>query len=95
MADFVDSTAFNYEQGQRARKLFAAVCLVSLLLVAGWPLLRTFWFSLTDASLASLSSEKYRNLQQSTPLALPDLADGGELLRVFPASRQRLDEGAW
>nr|WP_255263603.1 type II secretion system secretin GspD [Pseudomonas aegrilactucae] len=47
------------------------------------------------ASLASLSSEKYRNLQQGTPLALPDLADGGELLRVFPASRQRLDEGTW
>ena len=25
MADFIDSTAFNFEQGQRARKLFAAV----------------------------------------------------------------------
>jgi hypothetical protein len=30
MADFVDSTAFNYEQGQRARKLFAAVVLAAL-----------------------------------------------------------------
>lgn len=30
MADFIDSTAFNYEQGQRARKLFAAVILASL-----------------------------------------------------------------
>lgn len=47
------------------------------------------------ASLASLSSEKYRNLQQSTPLALPNLADGAELLRAFPSSRQRLDEGSW
>ncbi|MDD1954565.1 type II secretion system secretin GspD [Pseudomonas sp. 8209] len=47
------------------------------------------------ASLTSLSSEKYRNLQQTTPLALPSLADGSELLRVFPASRQRLDEGTW
>ena len=25
MTDFVDATAFNFEQGQRARKLFAAV----------------------------------------------------------------------
>lgn len=47
------------------------------------------------ASLTSLSSEKYRSLQQTTPLALPSLADGSELLRVFPASRQRLDEGTW
>ena len=47
------------------------------------------------ASLTSLSSEKYRNLQQTTPLALPSLADGSKLLRVFPASRQRLDEGTW
>ncbi|MEC6742143.1 type II secretion system secretin GspD [Pseudomonas qingdaonensis] len=47
------------------------------------------------ASLTNLSSEKYRSLQQTTPLALPSLADGSELLRVFPASRQRLDEGTW
>jgi hypothetical protein len=30
MADFIDSTAFNNEQGQRARKLFAAVVLAAL-----------------------------------------------------------------
>ena len=30
MLDFVDGTAFNYEQGQRARKLFAAVVLAAL-----------------------------------------------------------------
>ena len=28
--DFVDSNAFNFEQGQRARKLFAAVVLAAL-----------------------------------------------------------------
>ena len=28
--DFVDSSAFNYEQGQRARKLFAAVVIAAL-----------------------------------------------------------------
>jgi hypothetical protein len=30
MADFVDGSAFNFEQGQRARKLFAAVVLAAL-----------------------------------------------------------------
>ena len=30
MTGFVDSTAFNFEQGQRARKLFAAVVLAAL-----------------------------------------------------------------
>ena len=30
MSEFVDGTAFNHEQGQRARKLFAAVVLAAL-----------------------------------------------------------------
>ena len=30
MSDFVDGTAFNFEQGQRSRKLFAAVVLAAL-----------------------------------------------------------------
>ena len=30
MRDFVDATAFNCEQGNRARKLFAAVVLAAL-----------------------------------------------------------------
>ena len=30
MADLIDGTAFNHEQGQRARKLFAAVVLAAL-----------------------------------------------------------------
>ena len=30
MVDFVDGTAFNHEQGQRSRKLFAAVVLAAL-----------------------------------------------------------------
>ena len=30
MLDTIDSTAFNFEQGQRARKLFAAVVLAAL-----------------------------------------------------------------
>ncbi|MEI8320853.1 MAG: sugar ABC transporter permease [Alphaproteobacteria bacterium] len=38
--------------------LFIAPTLVTLLLVAGWPLVRTIWFSMTDASLNSM--EIYR-----------------------------------
>ena len=34
MRDFVDGTAFNYEQGQRSRKLFAAVVLAGLMQIA-------------------------------------------------------------
>lgn len=46
-------------------------------------------------SLAGLSEAKYRTLQQTTPLQLPDLAEGTRLLQVFPASRARLEGGDW
>ena len=46
-------------------------------------------------SLAGLSQEKYRSLQQGTPLQLPQLAEGAQLLKVFPASRARLEGGDW
>ncbi|WP_409314300.1 type II secretion system secretin GspD [Pseudomonas putida] len=46
-------------------------------------------------SLAGLSEDKYRTLQQTTPLQLPDLAEGTRLLQVFPASRARLEGGDW
>ncbi|MFJ4384559.1 type II secretion system secretin GspD [Pseudomonas sp. NPDC089408] len=47
-------------------------------------------------SLAGLSEDKYRTLQQTTPLQLPDLAEGSsQLLKVFPASRARLEGGDW
>ncbi|MFJ2981433.1 MULTISPECIES: type II secretion system secretin GspD [unclassified Pseudomonas] len=46
-------------------------------------------------SLAGLSEDKYRTLQQTTPLQLPDLAQDGQLLRAFPASRARLEGGSW
>ena len=46
-------------------------------------------------SLAGLSQEKYRTLQQTTPLQLPDLAEGSRLLQAFPSSRARLDGGDW
>lgn len=46
-------------------------------------------------SLAGLSQDKYRTLQQTTPLQLPELAEGTPLLKVFPASRARLEGGDW
>ncbi|WP_444757652.1 type II secretion system secretin GspD [Pseudomonas sp. A014] len=46
-------------------------------------------------SLAGLSQEKYRSLQQDTPLQMPELAEGGALLKAFPASRARLEGGDW
>lgn len=49
-------------------------------------------------SLAGLSEGKYRTLQQTTPLQLPDLADAQSatpLLQVFPSSRARLEGGNW
>lgn len=46
-------------------------------------------------SLAGLSQEKYRSLQQDTALQMPELAEGGALLKAFPASRARLEGGDW
>lgn len=46
-------------------------------------------------SLAGLSQEKYRSLQQDTALRMPELAEGGALLKAFPASRARLEGGDW
>ncbi|WP_372821433.1 type II secretion system secretin GspD [Pseudomonas parafulva] len=46
-------------------------------------------------SLAGLSQEKYRSLRQDTALQMPELAEGGALLKAFPASRARLEGGDW
>ncbi|MBC3475497.1 MULTISPECIES: type II secretion system secretin GspD [Pseudomonas] len=49
-------------------------------------------------SLAGLSEDKYRTLQQSTPLNLPGLAGAQSatpLMQAFPASRARLEGGDW
>jgi len=42
---------------------FVAPMLLVLALVAGWPLLRTMWFSLTDANLAELSGAQFIGLE--------------------------------
>lgn len=43
----------------QAAWLFVMPMLIILLLVAAWPLLRTIWFSFTDASLADLDSAQF------------------------------------
>jgi trehalose/maltose transport system permease protein len=44
----------------RSAWLFLAPTFVVLLLVAGWPLGRTIWFSFTDASLETIGESTYR-----------------------------------
>ncbi|WP_462401283.1 type II secretion system secretin GspD [Pseudomonas sp. Marseille-QA0332] len=46
-------------------------------------------------SLAGLSQEKYRHLQRTTALQLPGGDEATPLLKVFPASRARLEGGDW
>jgi trehalose/maltose transport system permease protein len=46
-------------QRVRSAWLFMAPMLIVLALVAGWPLLRTIWFSFTDANLSDLSSAEF------------------------------------
>ncbi|WP_415926769.1 carbohydrate ABC transporter permease [Devosia rhizosphaerae] len=42
------------QQRVRAARLFLLPMLIALFIVAGWPLLRSIWFSFTDASLNDL-----------------------------------------
>ena len=46
----------------RSAWLFVTPLLLVLALVAGWPLGRTLWFSLTDANLAELSAARFIGL---------------------------------
>ena len=50
-------------QRVRAAWLFLAPMLVTLAMVAGWPLLRTFYFSFTDASLSDMSDTLFIGLE--------------------------------
>ncbi len=56
----------------RAAWLFLTPMLLCLLLVAAWPLLRTFWFSLTDASLSDTGAGHFIGLSNYL------FHDGGE-----------------
>jgi trehalose/maltose transport system permease protein len=46
----------------RSAWLFMAPMLIVLLLVAGWPLLRTIWFGFTDANLSDLGAAEFVGL---------------------------------
>jgi trehalose/maltose transport system permease protein len=46
----------------RSAWIFMAPMLLVLALVAGWPLLRTFWFGFTDASLSDLEASEFVGL---------------------------------
>ena len=67
------SSASAFER-QRVRSawLFLAPSLVVLALVAGWPLLRTFWFALTDANLSDLSRARFVGLENFKELLTDD-----------------------
>jgi trehalose/maltose transport system permease protein len=47
----------------RSAWIFIAPMLVVLALVAGWPLLRTFWFSVTNAEFANLDNTQFVGLE--------------------------------
>ncbi|MBK1713590.1 carbohydrate ABC transporter permease [Rubrivivax gelatinosus] len=47
----------------RSAWLFLAPTLVAMLLVAGWPLARTIWFSLSDTNLNDISAGDFVGLQ--------------------------------
>lgn len=48
-----------HTQRIRSAWLFLAPTLIVLALVAGWPLLRTIYFSFTNASLTSLATAEF------------------------------------
>ena len=48
---------------ERAAWAFVAPTLIAVVLVAGWPLLRTIWFSLTDANLNNLSEYRFVGIE--------------------------------
>ncbi|PTL77300.1 carbohydrate ABC transporter permease [Vitiosangium sp. GDMCC 1.1324] len=50
-------------QRTSAAWLFMMPTLVAMALVAGWPLLRTFWFAFTDANLTDLESSQFVGLE--------------------------------
>jgi trehalose/maltose transport system permease protein len=49
-------------QRTRSAWMFMAPMLLVLALVAGWPLLRTFWFGFTDANLSDLDASEFIGL---------------------------------
>ncbi|MEZ5448721.1 MAG: sugar ABC transporter permease [Thiolinea sp.] len=87
----IDGPAAQKSQLTRSRVrsawLFLLPMLIVILLIAGWPLARTIWFSLTDANLSGLSNVKFIGLENY--LSYLDYGDGdGEWIGV-------LADGKW
>lgn len=59
MAETMAPQSALVKQRVRAAWLFLLPTLLVLLMVAGWPLLRTFWFGFTNASLGSDEPPEY------------------------------------
>ncbi len=71
----------------KAAWLFLAPMIVIILMVAGWPLARTIWFSLTDANLSDLSQVNFIGFENY--ISYLDYGDGdGEWVGV-------LADGKW
>ena len=51
--------------------LFLAPMLIVLAAIAAWPLARTVWFGLTDASLDNLDAAKFVGFRIVRPLKVP------------------------
>lgn len=68
-------------QQQRARAAFwfLAPMLLALFCVAAWPLLRTIWFSLTDATLSNLYNAKFIGFDNY--LSVRELSSGRTIYR--------------
>ena len=56
----------------RTAWLFLLPMLATLMLVAGWPLLRTIYFGFTDASLSSIGNHDF--IFQESPAEVPPFA---------------------
>jgi trehalose/maltose transport system permease protein len=50
----------------RSAWIFLAPMMVVLVLVAGWPLIRTFWFSVTNAEFSNLAGMEFVGLENFT-----------------------------
>jgi trehalose/maltose transport system permease protein len=73
-------------QRVRSAWLFMAPMLLVLALVAGWPLVRTMWFSLTDANLSDLEAAGFVGLVNYYSLMLdPDWWSAVSNTLVFTA----------
>lgn len=70
---FIKPLSHFARQRVRSAWLFMAPTLCVLFLAAGWPLLRTIWFSFTDAHLNRLSQKSWVGLDNYIQLIQDDL----------------------